>query len=247
MDQGKQSIPETPCCSFCGRSQNDVISLIAGPNAFICDSCIERCTDISRPKLERDLDNRATSKTADWLGRTNALRWMIEALSSADVNLAKPIRGPWLMRVYRDTSDGSVRIVLRRDSQAEGDISISFTETADNLIEIAEWVAAAREKGTPSPADNKWVEEGVDMSLSISAKAILREHERIAEQLNLDEFFRSPKAEVDRRLTLDVDLVRAAIGHVIERNPNHRRQLLQVLRDLANELALIRLPGKGTN
>ncbi|MCX7817105.1 MAG: ATP-dependent Clp protease ATP-binding subunit ClpX [Syntrophales bacterium] len=30
-------------CSFCGRSQNEVNKLVAGPSAYICDECIELC------------------------------------------------------------------------------------------------------------------------------------------------------------------------------------------------------------
>ncbi len=33
-------------CSFCGKSQNDVVKLIAGPNVFICDECVDLCLDI---------------------------------------------------------------------------------------------------------------------------------------------------------------------------------------------------------
>ena len=33
-------------CSFCGKSQNDVTKLIAGPNVFICDECVDLCLDI---------------------------------------------------------------------------------------------------------------------------------------------------------------------------------------------------------
>jgi ATP-dependent protease Clp ATPase subunit len=29
-------------CSFCGKSQKQVIKLIAGPHAFICDGCVGR-------------------------------------------------------------------------------------------------------------------------------------------------------------------------------------------------------------
>jgi len=29
-------------CSFCGRPEDDVESLIAGPRVFICDGCVER-------------------------------------------------------------------------------------------------------------------------------------------------------------------------------------------------------------
>jgi hypothetical protein len=33
-------------CSFCGKSQNEVRKLIAGPTVFICAECVELCTDI---------------------------------------------------------------------------------------------------------------------------------------------------------------------------------------------------------
>lgn len=33
-------------CSFCGKTQDEVERLIAGPGVFICDECIELCVDI---------------------------------------------------------------------------------------------------------------------------------------------------------------------------------------------------------
>ena len=33
-------------CSFCGKSQDQVKRIIAGPNVFICDECIHLCMDI---------------------------------------------------------------------------------------------------------------------------------------------------------------------------------------------------------
>ena len=33
-------------CSFCGKSQNEVRKLIAGPAVFICNECVDLCTDI---------------------------------------------------------------------------------------------------------------------------------------------------------------------------------------------------------
>ena len=42
-------------CSFCGKSQNDVRKLIAGPTVYICDECIDLCNDI----IAEDVDNEA--------------------------------------------------------------------------------------------------------------------------------------------------------------------------------------------
>jgi ATP-dependent Clp protease ATP-binding subunit ClpX len=33
-------------CSFCGKGQDEVRKLVAGPMVYICDECIELCNDI---------------------------------------------------------------------------------------------------------------------------------------------------------------------------------------------------------
>lgn len=39
-------------CSFCGKSQNEVRKLIAGPSVFICDECVDLCNDIIREEVQ---------------------------------------------------------------------------------------------------------------------------------------------------------------------------------------------------
>ena len=43
-------------CSFCGKTQNQVNRLIAGPNVNICDECIERCHTILEEEIPVMLD-----------------------------------------------------------------------------------------------------------------------------------------------------------------------------------------------
>ena len=38
-------------CSFCNKTQDQVRKLIAGPGAYICDECIEICTEIIEEEL----------------------------------------------------------------------------------------------------------------------------------------------------------------------------------------------------
>ncbi|MSW68663.1 MAG: AAA domain-containing protein, partial [Actinobacteria bacterium] len=38
-------------CNFCGKSQKQVKKLIAGPNVYICDECIELCNEIIEEEL----------------------------------------------------------------------------------------------------------------------------------------------------------------------------------------------------
>lgn len=44
----------TPVCSFCGRSGDEVEKLIAGPGVYICNECIEVCSNILREELKVD-------------------------------------------------------------------------------------------------------------------------------------------------------------------------------------------------
>ncbi len=42
-------------CSFCGKSQHEVKKLIAGPNVFICDSCINLCMSIIKEEKQKEI------------------------------------------------------------------------------------------------------------------------------------------------------------------------------------------------
>ncbi|OPX55207.1 ATP-dependent Clp protease ATP-binding subunit ClpX [Oceanospirillum multiglobuliferum] len=41
-------------CSFCGKNQNEVRKLIAGPSVYICDECVDLCNDIIREEITED-------------------------------------------------------------------------------------------------------------------------------------------------------------------------------------------------
>ena len=38
-------------CSFCGKNQNEVRKLIAGPSVYICNECIDLCNDIIQEEI----------------------------------------------------------------------------------------------------------------------------------------------------------------------------------------------------
>lgn len=44
-------------CSFCGKSQQEVVKLIAGPSVFICDECVDLCNDIIREETTKFSDS----------------------------------------------------------------------------------------------------------------------------------------------------------------------------------------------
>lgn len=56
VDARDRAPPKTLSCSFCGKTQHEVRKLVAGPAVFICDKCIELCTDfVDDPLSDEDL------------------------------------------------------------------------------------------------------------------------------------------------------------------------------------------------
>lgn len=43
-------------CSFCGKSQEEVRKLIAGPSVYICDECVDLCNDILREEFGEEAE-----------------------------------------------------------------------------------------------------------------------------------------------------------------------------------------------
>lgn len=54
-------------CSFCGKNQEQVKRLIAGPGAYICDECIELCSEIIEDEFDgkTEVENKDLPKPAD--------------------------------------------------------------------------------------------------------------------------------------------------------------------------------------
>src|SRR5256714_9498420 len=48
-------------CSFCGKSQDEVRKLIAGPTVYICDECIDLCNDIIAEECDQEESLSSTS------------------------------------------------------------------------------------------------------------------------------------------------------------------------------------------
>jgi ATP-dependent Clp protease ATP-binding subunit ClpX len=64
-------LPRILHCSFCGKSQDEVAKLIAGPGAlFICDECVELCNAY------------VAGRTPDLSGFTPVTEWPTERLMS---------------------------------------------------------------------------------------------------------------------------------------------------------------------
>jgi ATP-dependent Clp protease ATP-binding subunit ClpX len=55
--RAKPKTPRNLRCSFCGKNQNEVKKLIAGPKVYICGECVALCVAILREEgVEIDVD-----------------------------------------------------------------------------------------------------------------------------------------------------------------------------------------------
>ncbi len=50
----KNDTPKSVRCSFCGKAQENVRKIVAGPGVYICDECVELCTSIIEAELYDD-------------------------------------------------------------------------------------------------------------------------------------------------------------------------------------------------
>jgi ATP-dependent Clp protease ATP-binding subunit ClpX len=49
-------------CSFCGKHQHDVAKLVAGPGVYICDECVDLCTQIIAESMTIDQVRKRTTR-----------------------------------------------------------------------------------------------------------------------------------------------------------------------------------------
>lgn len=60
-------------CSFCGKSQEQVRKLIAGPGVYICDECIELCNEIVEEELYKTADGNVRLRNIPKPKEVNAI------------------------------------------------------------------------------------------------------------------------------------------------------------------------------
>ena len=97
----KQGDDKLLYCSFCGKSQQEVRKLIAGPSVFICDECVDLCNDIIREDVQKDGDKEVGDKLPTPLEIRDSLNQYVigqdpakRALAVAVYNHYKRLRQP---------------------------------------------------------------------------------------------------------------------------------------------------------
>jgi late competence protein required for DNA uptake (superfamily II DNA/RNA helicase) len=66
-------------CSFCGKAQTEVKTLVAGPGVFICDECVQLC----RPIIEKK-DKLTTRKVPSLLPNNAPTEALLKTLAGYD-------------------------------------------------------------------------------------------------------------------------------------------------------------------
>ncbi len=80
-------------CSFCGKSQHEVVRLVAGPGVYICNECVGLCNTILAEELARttsSADDPPTLKAWDNLSDEDLLAEMVRA-HAAHVNVDRAV------------------------------------------------------------------------------------------------------------------------------------------------------------
>jgi ATP-dependent protease Clp ATPase subunit len=89
-------------CSFCGKSQTEVYTLVAGPGVFICDECVQLCQSIiakkgSTQEVAGSLlpDNAPTEKLLNTLAGYNGAFESVDAAMQDLVDILREREVSW--------------------------------------------------------------------------------------------------------------------------------------------------------
>ena len=93
-------------CSFCGKSQREVMKLIAGPTVYICDECIGLCNEIIAEEVAEEHDRDDAASTAS---REEAEERELNRLGADGWELV------WVVSAMHET--GPSRLYLKRPTQ----------------------------------------------------------------------------------------------------------------------------------
>lgn len=61
----RNDIPKSVKCSFCGKTQENVKRIVAGPGVYICDECIELCNSIIENEIYEEENEKYTLNSLD--------------------------------------------------------------------------------------------------------------------------------------------------------------------------------------
>ena len=117
----KNDIPKNVRCSFCGKSQESVRKIVAGPGVYICDECVDLCTSIIDAECYEDDEVGYTLNELDKIPSPKEIKKILDdyvigqeeakkTLSVAVYNHYKRIANEEEMMSKHEKSDDDVEI-----------------------------------------------------------------------------------------------------------------------------------------
>ena len=142
-------------CSFCGKSQKQVIKLIAGPGVYICDECIELCVEIVEEEKIETLES--TSETHLPLPKeiNHALNEFVIGQSEAKKTLSVAVYNHY-KRIYKDDVKSDELEIQKSNVLILGPTGSGKTLLAQTLAKILQVpFATCLLYTSPSPRDRQ--------------------------------------------------------------------------------------------
>lgn len=99
-------------CSFCGKTQDEVDKLIAGPGVFICDECVELCCDIigqEPPKSDKTKDSGERKRLPKPMEIKAKLDEYVIGQDEAKIALSVAVYNHYKRIYYGNTSDVEIQ------------------------------------------------------------------------------------------------------------------------------------------
>jgi DNA-binding XRE family transcriptional regulator len=136
---------DTLYCSFCGRSEHEAKTLVAGPNVFICNECVEFCTEVI-------CDEQRARAGLAFQGERGAPRKML--VDSVDRKIAIDLDLPALV------------LSIRLDSKRGLEVSVPPDQALDLALKVA---GAAERIRTEQAGGAPWIvpTEEVDREIGL--------------------------------------------------------------------------------
>ena len=124
---------KTLYCSFCGKNQHEVRKLVAGPAVFICDECIELCTDFVHDPLRDEDLSRLKEGHAESAGTmsTEELAHYVERGRKGVQRSQVTLQG-----IERELAIGDGEVPAKDDILAPPRFYYLKTKTREELVEL---------------------------------------------------------------------------------------------------------------
>jgi DNA-binding XRE family transcriptional regulator len=134
-------------CSYCGKSEHEAKTLVAGPNVFICDECVQFCTEVICD------EQRAKGHLSAQHGRGAPRKMLVDSVER---------------RIAIDLDLPTLTLSIRLDPRRGLEVTVPPDQALDLALEIAraaEGIRAEQAKGAPWIAANGDVDREIGLRL----------------------------------------------------------------------------------